>query len=951
MMKTSLCLAAMLTLAAGIQAQDTLSLNGTWQFRLAPTSVEARSLSDFHRVDFKTNGFSPIRVPSCWAIEGFEEPVYQGFKGDSASIGYYRHTFSVPATASDQRYQLEFGGVWSACEVWLNGSYIDRHEGGFTTFRMDVTRAIRAGEENLLAVKVIQASRDYRFDTNDDWSLGGIYRDVKLLALPKGRWIEDVSVTTDLDARYVDADLDIRVLVADQQNPHNVQIYKPNGGHPYTLAITLTDAEGRAILSRNEQVESHAYTGKDVSLRYHIVHPQLWNAETPNLYTLTVSLVEDGTVSHRWQQKIGFREIETDGGVLRINGQAVKLRGVNRHDEWPTVGRATTREHWLRDLTMMKEANINYLRLCHYQHAKGFVEMCDSIGMYVGAEVGIGGGNDYFYQPSHIGGALQRTYETVSRDRNNASVIYWSVGNEDPLTQMHLACIRLVKGLDPTRPVLIPWRFEETLPEEVDLLSVHYWTPDLYEQLAAHANRPIISTEYTHAYGTKGFGGLAERWHALTRYPSGAGAAVWMWADQGVTTPTLRPELANEMTGDDPRLRIDSRGWDGIVDSYRNPTLDYYETKAVYAPVYPLVSDVSFTPGEESAKIMLQNDYDFTDLGRFAVEWQLFGEGRELANGIGKVNGRPHTSVPFSLPLDALGHPADGVSYYAWLTIRDATGHDIARHAIRLIPKGHTSATVVQRHPVTRTTGILEEFAVGNITYRFDTRTGLLDAIVQEETTLAQHLRPTLWRALDSSETLAMKGRPAVCADLNQFDSEVKAWDVRPTADGYAIEAEVDCKVDASNRFMAHYTYVISADGSLSVSYSFRPSVEVKDLPHAGMSIVVNPTLAQLNWLGQGPYDAYSNRCAAAILGYWQATADKLTGTKKVERVDCCFDTHRLSFTYDGYLEHDASEADVLHLVTAIYPRPEKGRAADESFVQTHSGQHFTGSIRIELKQ
>ena len=192
-MKRPICLVALLALTAYAHAQDTLNLNGTWQFRLAPTSVEAQTLTDFHRVDFETNDFSPISVPSCWAIEGFEEPVYQGFKGDSASIGFYRHTFRVPSTTSDRRYQLEFGGVWSACEVWLNGNYIDRHEGGFTTFRMDVTRAIKAGEENLLAVKVIQASRDYRFDTNDDWSLGGIYRDVKLFVLPKGRWIEDKS--------------------------------------------------------------------------------------------------------------------------------------------------------------------------------------------------------------------------------------------------------------------------------------------------------------------------------------------------------------------------------------------------------------------------------------------------------------------------------------------------------------------------------------------------------------------------------------------------------------------------------------------------------------------------------------------------------------------------------------------------------------------------------------
>ena len=179
----------------------------------------------------------------------------------------------------------------------------------------------------------------------------------------------------------------------------------------------------------------------------------------------------------------------------------------------------------------------------------------------------------------------------------------------------------------------------------------------------------------------------------------------------------------------------------------------------------------------------------------------------------------------------------------------------------------------------------------------------------------------------------------------------MKAWDVRPTADGYEIEANVECLVDANNRFKAHYNYVISTDGSLTISYWIDPSVEVNDLPHAGLTINVNPSLTRLNWLGQGPYDAYSNRCAASILGYWETDARQLTGTKKVERVDCIYDSYCLSFVYDGYLEHEAPMADVLHLVSTIYPRPEKGRAADEFFEQTHSNQHFAGRLRIELKQ
>ena len=154
-------------------------------------------------------------------------------------------------------------------------------------------------------------------------------------------------------------------------------------------------------------------------------------------------------MTHTRTQRIGFRQISTVGGVFRINGQAVKLRGVNRHDEHPDVGRATTREHWLQDLTLMKAANINYIRLSHYTPAKGFIELCDEMGMYVGNEVSLGGAGNLMYDPSCSGAALQRSYETVVRDINHPSIIYWSVGNEDPLTSLHLASVKLVKALDP----------------------------------------------------------------------------------------------------------------------------------------------------------------------------------------------------------------------------------------------------------------------------------------------------------------------------------------------------------------------------------------------------------------------------------------------------------------------------------------------------------------------
>ena len=563
----------------GVLAQERINLSGTWQFAFAANQKEADRLERFYTSDFAKSKFKLTPVPSNWALLGYEEPVYRGFKDNQAGEGFYVREFTIPQDWKDKRILLHFGGVWSSAEVWLNGNELGRHDCGYTSFAFDVTNKLKVDEPNKLAVRVRQITREYKFDVCDDWTWGGIYRDVTLEAMPAERWIDDVVVQTTFDHLFQDANLDIRVMISDKHKNTLPGNY-PSPGEPYKLCFTLTDKEGKEVAQRQMAIPAHVSTDREICLSLPVEAPHQWTAETPYLYSLKVELLEKEAVTHTRMERVGFRQISTDGGVFRINGQAVKLRGVNRHDEHPDVGRATTRKQWLEDLTLMKAANINYLRLSHYTPAEGFIELCDSMGMYVGNEVTLGGAGDLMYDPSFSGAVLQRSYETIVRDINKPSIIYWSIGNEDPLTSLHMVSVKLVKALDPTRPVLLPWRPEEWLPKEVDILAPHYWNPQEYDRLAGHSGRPVISTEYTHAYGNDAFGGLEARWKALTKHPAGAGAAVWMWADQGVKTPVRKKE---KDLSEDEYLRINTAGWDGIVDSYRNFTRDYWETKAVYA--------------------------------------------------------------------------------------------------------------------------------------------------------------------------------------------------------------------------------------------------------------------------------------------------------------------------------------------------------------------------------
>ena len=603
----------------GVLAQERINLSGTWQFAFAANQKEADRLERFYTSDFAKSKFKSTPVPSNWALLGYEEPVYRGFKDNQAGEGFYVREFTIPQDWKDKRILLHFGGVWSSAEVWLNGNELGRHDCGYTSFAFDVTNKLKVDEPNKLAVRVRQITREYKFDVCDDWTWGGIYRDVTLEAMPAKRWIDDVVVQTTFDHLFQDANLDIRVMISDKHKNTLPGNY-PSPGEPYKLCFTLTDKEGKEVAQRQMAIPAHVSTDREICLSLPVEAPHQWTAETPYLYSLKVELLEKEAVTHTRMERVGFRQISTDGGVFRINGQAVKLRGVNRHDEHPDVGRATTRKQWLEDLTLMKAANINYLRLSHYTPAEGFIELCDSMGMYVGNEVTLGGAGDLMYDPSFSGAVLQRSYETIVRDINKPSIIYWSIGNEDPLTSLHMVSVKLVKALDPTRPVLLPWRPEEWLPKEVDILAPHYWNPQEYDRLAGHSGRPVISTEYTHAYGNDAFGGLEARWKALTKHPAGAGAAVWMWADQGVKTPVRKKE---KDLSEDEYLRINTAGWDGIVDSYRNFTRDYWETKAVYAPVYPAVDKISFVPGQDSVRIPIQNDFDFTNLSSVKMAWSV----------------------------------------------------------------------------------------------------------------------------------------------------------------------------------------------------------------------------------------------------------------------------------------------------------------------------------------
>ncbi len=950
-MRRILCVTVLTAIVATVQAQTTINISGNdWLFYYAKDAqaADAMEASGFWKQDYDAKEFKQTPVPSNWAVLGYEEPVYRGFKDDKASEGFYIRKFTFPKSFRGKRVLLHFGGVWNSAEVWLNGKRLGRHDSGYTSFTYNVSDVYRADTINTLAVRVRQVYPGYKTDTYDDWTLGGIYRDVTLEAMPRKQWIDNVTAVTRFDKDYRNADIEVRTIVANT-GKNTLPGNYPSPGKDYNLRLQLLAADGTPVCNETVTVKGHVSTSKETKHRLHLTAPNKWTAETPYLYTLCVELLgEDGKPTQTHQEKIGVREVSTRGGVFRINGQPVKLRGVNRHDEHPDVGRAVGPKYWLEDLQKMKQANVNYIRACHYQHAKGFIEMCDSIGMYVGAEVSLGGAAHMMYDPSFISAVMLRTQETVERDINNPSIVYWSVGNEDPFTYMHLRAIRTVKGIDPTRPCLMPWNASEELPEEVDILAPHYWTSYEYDSLAAQSKRPIITTEYVHAYGEMRFGGLEDCFKALHKHPAGAGGAVWMWADQGLRTPTKKdPKVYGSIVKDDEYLRVSSAGWDGITDSYRRPTRDYWEVKAVYAPVYPDVETVALPRNAKTVAVPIRNDYDFLSIKDIKIDYQVFVDGRAIDKGTGYVDAAPHTTADLNMNVKGIGTLAEGQTAYVQFTFSNAKGDEIAKKYVELKPteykkNGEKKQTVTVEN---RTDNIVVK--AGNTVIDFSRQTGLPTAVSKDGKKAFDGLRPTIWHRLNEGDQIIKNRNFTKGVDPERFTTEVTSMQVEEKDGKVVIRSSAVCRIDTANTFTADYVCTVDEQRQLTVDYTITPQVEMTYLPVIGMAVKMTSAGDMRQWLGLGPDDAYPNKKAACVLGVWDAKT--MTGTRAARWLDITSkENSSVRIIANGYIDRDKESSSEVRILSKVLGRAEKGRLNDRNY-RILPNETYHGQLTIQL--
>ena len=633
----------------GVKAGDrTLSLNGEWKFRWTKTPDEM--IMDFYRTDYDVSNWKTLAVPANWEVNGYGTPIYVSagypFKIDPPYVtkepkkdwttyeernptGQYKRTFTLPAAWQSGQTFLRFEGVMSAFYVWINGKRVGYSQGSMEPSEFNVTLYLKNGE-NQIAVEVYKYSDGSYLEDQDFWRFGGIHRDVLLYHTPDVR-LRDVAVRTTQDKEGWALAI----------NPQ-FSVYNGETGEDYRLVATLLDGTRpvgcdtvaadevldlqHKAARMNEWYPQRGYR-KFNRMEMKVNNPNLWTAETPNLYTLKLELQDAaGRNIEQTTLKVGFRQISIRGGQLLINGHAIKIRGVNRHEHDPYTARVMTEERMLQDLRLMKEANINAVRLAHYPNCPRWYELCDSIGMYIMDEAdcethGLRG--TLASTPDWADAFLDRAIRMAERDKNHPSVIFWSLGNESGYGPNQAAMSAWLHEFDPTRPVHYEGAQGQPDPSYVDVISrfyprvmQEYLNPGIlqpkgrsvarnpedsdkeraenarWERLLELAQRegdhctwvgsdggprPVLTSEYAHCMGNA-LGNFKEYWDEINSHPRMLGGFIWDWVDQGIIRDGK--VLYGGDFGDKPNLNAFCLN--GIVMSDRTLTPKYYEVQAVY---------------------------------------------------------------------------------------------------------------------------------------------------------------------------------------------------------------------------------------------------------------------------------------------------------------------------------------------------------------------------------
>lgn len=858
---------------AGKPSPNVLSLNGKWRFHLAANP--AQRPDSFFADTYHVNNWREIKVPAHWQTEGFDRfiftdveypiPVNPPFPPEHDNpVGSYRRSFHVPEGWKGKRVILRLGAVNSFFYCWVNGRYVGLSKDSKTAAEFDVTRHLRKGE-NTVSVQVFRFSDATYLEGQDMWKLSGIERSVELIARPQAG-VEDFFVTSLLDSTYRHGifNLDVRLNAP-----------APGG----RLQVTLLDEAGKSVYQHQQPTRHQTQFSFAATLR----NVKSWNAEHPHLYTLLISQFDaKGRLVESLAHKTGFRTVEVRNGLFLVNGVAVKIKGVNRHEHDMHTGKVITTESMVADIRLMKRYNINAVRSSHYPNSPEWYQLCDAYGLYVVDEANIECDGMYFHptktlsdKPAWKEAYLHRTRRMFESNKNHTSIVTWSLGNESGFGENFIATYQYLKAKDATRPVQYEAAGQNAYTDIV--CPMYKSTATMMEYVRRWRERPYIQCEYAHMMGNGG-GNLQDYWDLIYRHDQLQGGFVWDFSDQAFWKKDKAGRdiwaYGRDM-GSVGATSDTSFCADGLFAADRTPHPQAFELKKVIQPV-------TFAPAPMSANtIIVTNRLDFTNLAAFDFSWFITRNGEKIAEGkLPELDVNPHASGALSIPLPAM----DGRSEY-FLTVEARTaaatelvpaGHLAAWEQLPLNPQPFVPPTLTQAAAPYEENEHMVRFTGENFSLQFDKKSGLLNGYAfGGEELLLSPLEPHFWRApTDNDIGNSQQMRCAVWKDV---------WQT-------ARLASIRVEKDKAGRSVVHTQhllpavgavynarYLVLADGAVMVTVEMKAGKSpMPELPRFGMRVLLKPQFENVTWFGRGPFDNYEDRKTAAAVGLYRMKADSL---------------------------------------------------------------------------
>lgn len=900
-------------------------LNGTWKFYFVdsyknlPANITDPSVS--------TADWTDIKVPGNWEVQGHGVAIYTNHSyefqprnpqpptlPEANPVGVYRRDIDIPADWDGRDIYLHLAGAKSGVYVYINGQEVGYSEDSKNSAEFLINKFVKPGK-NVLTLKIYRWSTGSYLECQDFWRISGIERDVFLYSQPKAA-LKDFRVTSTLDDTYKDG---IFKLGADLRN---------NGSATSNMALVyeLLDAKGNVVATGEKTADVAAGETRTVSFVQTLPGVKTWTSEAPNLYKLVMTVKENGKVNEIIPFNVGFRRIEikpieqlAGNGkpyvCLFINGQPLKLKGVNIHEHNPATGHYMTEELMRKDFELMKQHNLNTVRLCHYPQDRRFYELCDEYGLYVYDEANIESHGMYYdlkkggtlgNNPEWLKAHMDRTINMFERNKNYPSLTFWSLGNEAGNGYNFYQTYLWLKDADKNimdRPV----NYERAQWEwNSDMYVPQYPGAQWLEAMGKRgSDRPIAPSEYSHAMGNSN-GNLWDQWKAIYKYPNLQGGYIWDWVDQGIDA--VDENGRHFWTyGGDYGVNTPNDGnfcCNGIVSPDRTPHPAMAEVKYVH-------QNVAFEPVDPAnGKFLVKNRFYFTNLQKYMISYTIKANGKTVKGGKMSVNVEPQGSKEITIPVSGL-KSKPGTEYFIYFNVTTTepeplipVGHEIAYEQFRL-PVEPSERTFATGGPTLKVSAEGNELSASSskVSFVFDKKTGLVSSYKVGGTEYFKDgfgLQPNFWRAPNDNDY--GNGNPKRLQVWKQSSKNFNVVDANIVMDGKDAVLTANYLLAAGNLYIV--TYRIHPSGVVKADFTFtstdmeaakteaseatlmatftpgsdaaRKAASKLEVPRIGVRFRLPAEMNQVEYFGRGPEENYVDRNAGTLIDLYKTTADNM---------------------------------------------------------------------------